>query len=57
MEVNFGELFATLGRYLLSIQLTGYLDIAILAFVIYHILILVRSTRETFWISALMRPM
>lgn len=45
MEVNFAELFATFGRYLLSIQITGYLDIAILAFVIYNILMLVRSTR------------
>ena len=45
MELNFTELFATIGRYLLSIKITGYLDIAILAFVIYSILLLVQSTK------------
>jgi len=45
MELNFTELFASIGRYLLSINITGYLDIAILAFVTYNILLLVRSTK------------
>ena len=45
MELNFAELFATIGRYLLSIKITGYLDIAILAFVIYSILLFVQSTK------------
>ncbi|MBE6963027.1 MAG: TIGR00159 family protein [Ruminococcaceae bacterium] len=45
MELNFTELFASIGRYLISINITGYLDIAILAFVAYNILLLVQSTK------------
>ncbi|WP_295578856.1 diadenylate cyclase CdaA [uncultured Oscillibacter sp.] len=39
------ELPAVLGRYLLTIQVTDVLDIAILAFVMYKVFILVQSTK------------
>ena len=45
MDWNLTNLAATIGRYLLSIQLAGYLDIAIMAFVLYKALNLVRSTK------------
>lgn len=45
MEWNFAELTAFIGRYLLSIQVTDYLDIAIMVFVLYKILTLVQSTK------------
>ena len=38
-------LFATIGRYLLTIQITDILDIVILAFVLYKVLTLVQSTK------------
>ena len=45
MEGNFADFTAFLGRYLLSIHFAGYLDIAIMAFVIYKLLVLVRTTK------------
>ena len=45
MELNFAELPAIIGRYLLTIQVTDVLDIAILAFVMYKIFVLVQSTK------------
>ncbi|MDD3346304.1 diadenylate cyclase CdaA [Oscillibacter sp.] len=45
MEQNFMELPAVIGRYLLTIQVTDVLDIAIMAFVMYKVLILVQSTK------------
>ena len=47
MQQNFAELPAIIGRYLLTIQITDILDIAILAFVLYKILTLtlLRSTK------------
>ena len=45
MNVTFAELAANVGRYLLSIQVTDYLDIAIMALVLYKVLTWVRSTK------------
>ncbi len=45
MEVKFAELPAVIGRYLLMIQLTDILDIAIMIFVLYKVLTFVQSTK------------
>ena len=45
MDANFTVLLADVGRYLLSIQVTDYLDIAIMALVLYKILTWVQSTK------------
>ena len=45
MEVKLAELPAVIGRYLLMIQLTDLLDIAIMIFVLYKVLMLVQSTK------------
>jgi len=45
MRFNFAEITANIGRYLLSIQITDYLDIIILAFVMYKLLLFVKSTK------------
>ncbi len=54
MELNFAELAASAGRYLLSIHAAGYLDIAIMAYILYRILLLVRSTKAASLIKGLM---
>ena len=46
MEI-LSNLFANAGRYLLLIRVTDLLDIAILAYLIYHLLGLVRNTKAT----------
>ncbi len=45
MNVTFLELPAVIGRYLLTIQITDLLDMGIMAFVLYKILVLVQSTK------------
>ena len=45
MEMSFAELPAFIGRYLLTIELTDFLDIAIMVLVIYKVLVLVQSTK------------
>ena len=45
MDGSFTELLADIGRYVLSIQVTDYLDIAIMAFVLYKVLTWVQSTK------------
>ena len=45
MEWNFAELLATAGRYVLMLQITDFLDIAIMAFLLYHLFLLVQSTK------------
>ena len=45
MSFDFAEMISRLGRYLVSVQITDYLDIVILAFVVYRILLLVRNTK------------
>lgn len=45
MIQNIGEIAALIGRYLLSIQITGFLDIAVLTLVLYRVLLVVRTTK------------
>ena len=45
MGMKFTELVATIGRYLLTIQISDILDIAIMAFVLYKVLTLLQSTK------------
>lgn len=45
MDVSITELPAVVGRYLLTIQITDLLDMAIMAFVLFKILVLVQSTK------------
>lgn len=45
MNINFTELLAVVGRYLLTIKITDILDIAIMAFVLYKVLDLIKSTK------------
>lgn len=45
MNLTFAELTASIGRYLLSLQITDILDIAIMVFLLYKVLTLVQSTK------------
>jgi diadenylate cyclase len=45
MNMAFAEVPAMIGRYLLTLKVTDYLDIAIMAFVVYNIFRLVESTK------------
>ena len=45
MDVSFTQLPAVIGRYLLTIQITDLLDMAIMAFALFKILVLVQSTK------------
>ena len=45
MDVPFTQLPAVIGRYLLTIQITALLDMAIMAIVLFKILVLVQSTK------------
>ena len=45
MRLNFEELPAFAGRYLMTLQITDVLDIIIMAFLLYKILTLVQSTK------------
>ena len=45
MTMTFAELPAVIGRYLLTLKLTALLDIALMAFVMYHLFRLVQSTK------------
>lgn len=45
MTMTFAELPAVIGRYLLTLKLTDLLDIALMAFVMYHLFRLVQSTK------------
>lgn len=45
MNVTLTELFATIGRYLLTIEATDILDIVIMAFALYKVLTLVQTTK------------
>ena len=54
MELHIAEVAAVIGRYLASIQFAGYLDIAIMAFVLYRVLLWVRSTRATSLLKGLL---
>ena len=54
MELNVADIAAMIGRYLLSIQFVGYLDIAIMVFVLYRVLLLVRKTRAVSLLKGLL---
>ena len=54
MEFNVADIAAMIGRYLLSIQFAGYLDIAIMVFVLYRVLLLVRTTRAVSLLKGLL---
>lgn len=45
MNISLTELLAVVGRYLLTIKITDILDIAIMAFVLYKVLDLIKSTK------------
>ena len=53
MELKFAELPAVILRYLLTIQITDLLDIAIMVFVLYKILVLVQSTKAASLLTGL----
>ena len=52
MEVKLAELPLVIGRYLLMIQLTDLLDIGIMIFVLYKVLMLVQSTKAASLLKA-----
>ncbi len=54
MELNIADIFAMIGRYLLSIQFAGYLDIAVMVYVLYRALLLVRKTRAVSLLKGLL---
>lgn len=54
MELNIADIFAMIGRYLLSIQFSGYLDIAVMVYVLYRALLLVRKTRAVSLVKGLL---
>ncbi len=54
MELNIADIFAMIGRYLLSIQFAGYLDIAVMVYVLYRVLLLVRKTRAVSLLKGLL---
>ena len=54
MEWNIAEIPAVIGRYLLMIQVTDVLDIAIMAFVMYKVFILVQSTKAASLLKGLL---
>ena len=54
MNWNIADIAAMIGRYLLSIQFAGYLDIAIMVYVFYRVLLLVRTTRAVSLLKGLL---
>ena len=54
MESNVADIVAMIGRYLLSIQFAGYLDIAVMVYVLYRALLLVRKTRAVSLLKGLL---
>ena len=54
MEVKLAELPAVIGRYLLLIQPTDLLDIAIMIFVLYNVFMLVQSTKAASLLKGLL---
>ena len=45
MEMKLAELPAIIGRYILTLRVTDFLDIAIMAFVLYELFVLLQSTK------------
>ena len=54
MRLNFEELPAFAGRYLMTLQITDVLDIIIMAFLLYKILTLVQSTKAASLLKGLL---
>lgn len=54
MEMHITDIAAMIGRYLLSIQFVGYLDIAIMTLVLYRVLMVVRKTRAVSLLKGLL---
>lgn len=54
MEPKFSQIPAFAGRYLLTLQITDVLDIVIMAFLLYKVLILVRSTKAASLLKGLL---
>lgn len=54
MELTIADIVAMIGRYLLSIQFAGYLDIAVMVYVLYRVLLLVRKTRAVSLLKGLL---
>lgn len=54
MELSIMELFTVIGRYLLLIRITDYLDIAIMAFVFYKVITLIQSTKAASLLKGLL---
>ena len=54
MGVSFAQLPAVIVRYLLTIQITDLLDIAIMVFVLYKVLMLVQSTKAASLVKGLL---
>ena len=55
MGVSFAQLPAVIVRYLLTIQITDLLDIAIMVFVLYKVLMLVQSTKAASLVKGVAR--
>ena len=45
MGMKLAELPAIIGRYILTLRVTDFLDIAIMAFVLYELFVLLQSTK------------
>ena len=54
MELKFSQIPAFAGRYLLTLQITDMLDILIIAFLLYKLLTLVRSTKAASLLKGLL---
>ena len=54
MELKFSQIPAFVGRYLLTLQITDVLDILIIAFLLYKLLTLVRSTKAASLLKGLL---
>ena len=54
MEPKFSQIPAFAGRYLLTLQITDVLDIVIMAFLLYKVLTLVRSTKAASLLKGLL---
>lgn len=54
MELKFSQIPAFAGRYLLTLQITDVLDILIIAFLLYKLLTLVRSTKAASLLKGLL---
>lgn len=54
MKLTFSQVPAFAGRYLLSLQITDVLDIVIMAFLLYKVLTLVRSTKAASLLKGLL---